>query len=281
MQPVVTFIATGMLTNSATHLVRIFQQQSNPPTFWGDITDLAAGGSDGFYDVADWGCESVEDLGSWLLDYMANCNEADILTPVYDPHGLLGRTAILTGHPPVTAGPPHLHQPIQPIPRNGTEPLKVGDHVRIVREGQDLGDTDFEHSVIEAPALLARLEALLAAQSAYRPGDCEAFAALCREFLDARAAVAKASAAVVPTPMVPTFTVFCQETGGTGTIHIDTVEAADLESAIIAAKQQCIDDWSAGTTEAASPWNMETVHCLGVAAGDVEILHWQDQDQTP
>jgi hypothetical protein len=173
-----------------------------------------------------------------------------------------------------------LHQPIQPIPRNGTEPLKVGDHVRIVREGQDLGDTDFEHSVIETPALLARLEALLAAQSAYRPGDCEAFAALCREFLDARAAVAKASAAVVPTPMVPTFTVFCQETGGTGTIHIDTVEAADLDAAILAGRLQCLADWIGGASGEDAPFALEDIHCLGVAAGDVEILHWQDQEQT-
>ena len=75
------------------------------------------------------------------------------------------------------------------------------------------------------------------------------------------------------------FTVFCQETGGNGTIHIDHIEAADLESAIIAGKQQCIDDWSAGQTKGESPWTMETVHCLGVAADDVEILHWQDQPE--
>ena len=149
MQPVLTFIATGMLTNSATHLVRIFQQQHSPPTFWGDITDLAAGGSDGFYDVGDWECESVESLGSLLLDYMASCNEADILTPVYDPHGLLERTAIRTGHPTVVADPLHLHHP---IPSNTSEPLKVGDRVQIVPGWQDPGDDKFERFVIEAPA---------------------------------------------------------------------------------------------------------------------------------
>jgi hypothetical protein len=78
-------------------------------------------------------------------------------------------------------------------------------------------------------------------------------------------------------PLQP-FTVFCQETGGGGTIHIASVEAADLESAITAGKQQCIDDWSAGTCESPSPWTMETVHCLGVAAGEINILHWEDQD---
>ena len=40
----------------------------------------------------------------------------------------------------------------QPIPRGGTEPLKVGDRVQIVPEWQDPGDERFERFVIEAPA---------------------------------------------------------------------------------------------------------------------------------
>ncbi len=76
-----------------------------------------------------------------------------------------------------------------------------------------------------------------------------------------------------------TFTVFCQETGGTGTIHIASVEAADLEAAIIAGKQQCIDDWSTGSTPDESRWNEEAIHCLGIAAGNIEILHWEDQSE--
>jgi hypothetical protein len=39
----------------------------------------------------------------------------------------------------------------QPIPRGGTEPLKVGDRVQIVPECQDPGDERFERFVIEAP----------------------------------------------------------------------------------------------------------------------------------
>ena len=39
----------------------------------------------------------------------------------------------------------------QPIPRGGTEPLKVGDRVQIVPEWQDPGDDRFERFVIEAP----------------------------------------------------------------------------------------------------------------------------------
>jgi hypothetical protein len=39
----------------------------------------------------------------------------------------------------------------QPIPREGTEPLKVGYRVQIVPEWQDPGDDAFERFVIEAP----------------------------------------------------------------------------------------------------------------------------------
>ena len=154
MRSILTFIATGMLTNSATHLVRIFQQEQNLPVFRGDITDLAGGGSDGFYDVGDWECDSVESLGSSLLDYMASCDTADILTPVYDPHGLLEGTARRTGTTPNMAAPA---QSEQPIPRGGTGPLKVGDRVRIVPEWQDPGDENYENFVIEAPENTTRV----------------------------------------------------------------------------------------------------------------------------
>ncbi|MEI7910158.1 MAG: hypothetical protein WCK77_11015 [Verrucomicrobiota bacterium] len=90
---------------------------------------------------------------------------------------------------------------------------------------------------------------------------------------------ARAAIALASIPSIPRFTVFCQEAGGSGTIHIDTHEAADLESAIITGKQRCIDDWSSGFKDGESPWNMDSVHCLGVAAGDVDILHWSDQPQ--
>ena len=39
----------------------------------------------------------------------------------------------------------------QPIPRNGTDQLKVGASVQIVPEWQDPGDNQFERFVIEAP----------------------------------------------------------------------------------------------------------------------------------
>jgi len=75
----------------------------------------------------------------------------------------------------------------------------------------------------------------------------------------------------------PTFTVFCQQADQVGTIHIDTVVAADLESAIQAGREQCLADWNGGASEPGAPFALADIHCLGVAAGDVRILHWQDQ----
>ena len=45
----------------------------------------------------------------------------------------------------------------QPIPANGTEPLKIGDRVRIVPEWQDPGDDLFERFVIEVPGNYPRV----------------------------------------------------------------------------------------------------------------------------
>ncbi len=39
----------------------------------------------------------------------------------------------------------------QPLPRDGTDPLKVGDRVQIVPEWQDPGDEKYERFVIETP----------------------------------------------------------------------------------------------------------------------------------
>ena len=74
-----------------------------------------------------------------------------------------------------------------------------------------------------------------------------------------------------------TFTVLCQQTDQLGTIHIDAVEAADLESAIQTGRAQCLADWNGGTIGASAPFTLEDIHCLGVARGDVTILHWRDQ----
>lgn len=66
-----------------------------------------------------------------------------------------------------------------------------------------------------------------------------------------------------------TYTAFCQQDNGRGTVWIGTVEAVDQEQAIDAARDQCAIDWE---------WDPERVHCLGLALGGVTILYWDDID---
>jgi hypothetical protein len=74
-----------------------------------------------------------------------------------------------------------------------------------------------------------------------------------------------------------TFTVFCRQSSNDGTTHIDTVEAEDVPSAILAGRQHCLRDWNSGTEPL---FTLEDIHCLGIAAGNVTILHWEDPTNT-
>lgn len=64
-----------------------------------------------------------------------------------------------------------------------------------------------------------------------------------------------------------TYTAFCQQASGGGTIWIENVEAADLEEATAVAKQACAEAWE---------YDPEDVHVLGIAEGNVNILMWDD-----
>lgn len=69
-----------------------------------------------------------------------------------------------------------------------------------------------------------------------------------------------------------TFTVFVQQADGRGTVHISAHQAATREAAVRAAIADTLEDWD---------WlehGEESVHVLGVAAGDVDILAWDDLD---
>lgn len=66
-----------------------------------------------------------------------------------------------------------------------------------------------------------------------------------------------------------TYTAFCQQANGRGTIWIEKVEAATTEEAIEVARQSCADAWEYD--------DVEDVHCLGLATGDIQIVHWEDQ----
>lgn len=67
--------------------------------------------------------------------------------------------------------------------------------------------------------------------------------------------------------MTKTYTVFCQEASGLGTIWISAVTAVDQEEAEEVGRAECAKDWERDESD---------VHVLGVATGDVEILMWDD-----
>lgn len=74
-----------------------------------------------------------------------------------------------------------------------------------------------------------------------------------------------------------TYTVFCRQVSNEGTTHIDTVEAEDVPNAILAGRKQCLRDWNSGTTPL---FTLDDIHCIGIAAGNVAILHWEDLTNT-
>lgn len=66
-----------------------------------------------------------------------------------------------------------------------------------------------------------------------------------------------------------TFTVFTvDENGDHPTTHITSVEAADIEDAKRLAIAETAEAWEQDASE---------IRVLGVAAGEVEILDWQDE----
>ena len=64
------------------------------------------------------------------------------------------------------------------------------------------------------------------------------------------------------------YTVFIREADNTGTTFISSAEAETREEAVAAVLAECRDCWE---------WDEEDeLHVLGVAAGDIEILEWDD-----
>ena len=66
-----------------------------------------------------------------------------------------------------------------------------------------------------------------------------------------------------------TYTVFCVDATGTHpTTHISCHDAASIEAAMLAAVHETADDWACDPNDA---------RALGVAAGNVTILEWEDE----
>ena len=42
--------------------------------------------------------------------------------------------------------------------------------------------------------------------------------------------------------------------------------------------EEPVTDWNGGTSGENAPFTLEDIHCLGVAEGDLHILHWHDPD---
>lgn len=81
-------------------------------------------------------------------------------------------------------------------------------------------------------------------------------------------------------------TAFCRDASDTGTIWIEVIEAEDLESAELVARIQCAAAWERWKEDDAGELilddngkpipNVDSIHCLGLAEGDVNILMWED-----
>lgn len=63
------------------------------------------------------------------------------------------------------------------------------------------------------------------------------------------------------------YTVFIREADNTGTTFISSAEAATREEAVAAVLEECRECWGDYSGD---------LHVLGVAAGDIEILVWDD-----
>lgn len=135
---------------------------------------------------------------------------------------------------------------------------QLGTILAALRLFQKLGFADPAQAAFCDPAILD----IASDGNSITPLDPEAIDQLCED--------------LTPPTDLPTFTFWCQEADGSGTIYIGSTDAENLEAAKIAALQICCDDWNAGMISEDPFYNPRTVHLLGIAAGDVEILHWED-----
>lgn len=71
-----------------------------------------------------------------------------------------------------------------------------------------------------------------------------------------------------------TYTIFCRHATEWSSTFIEALQAEDEQSAMTAGIQACLDAWNDGSTP--PNYEPEDIECFGIAAGDVEILHWQD-----
>lgn len=64
-----------------------------------------------------------------------------------------------------------------------------------------------------------------------------------------------------------TYTVFCQDTSGTGPVWVGHVDADTVDAAMEAGREDCHESWGG---------SIDAIHVLGVAEGCVRIMFWED-----
>jgi hypothetical protein len=73
-----------------------------------------------------------------------------------------------------------------------------------------------------------------------------------------------------------TFTTFCREKTGRGTVWIASVEAEDLEAAKVQGRADCAADWDWASDDPEEDMS-DDIEVIGVAEGNINILYWNDQ----
>lgn len=64
---------------------------------------------------------------------------------------------------------------------------------------------------------------------------------------------------------------FCQQANGKVTTWIGAIDSAEtLEEAMRLGREKCAEAWGRE--------DIEEIHVMGVAEGDVNILYWEDQE---
>jgi hypothetical protein len=63
------------------------------------------------------------------------------------------------------------------------------------------------------------------------------------------------------------YTAFCKQSNDLGTVWIEAIEAHNVPDAKLVAQKTCAEAWG---------WDIADVSCIGLAIGDITIVHWED-----
>ena len=72
------------------------------------------------------------------------------------------------------------------------------------------------------------------------------------------------------------YTIFCRESNGTGTTHIDSHEADTPAEAVTIGLNQCRKDW--GWEDAEFDGYVEAIGVACVVNGEIVIVEWDDNN---